>query len=173
MALTARVSRIRIQPVFPDRDTGGRKKMIKMKGMPRVSLAVISLTVLVSGLLYAQLSPIYRFKGAQLPLNLKVQDKILEKGVYDLDFVRTGSPVLYFVRFMKRGKILGMVQGEELPYANGLISDVAADKTIPVSPTLKMNIDRDKKLLRLVFESGRHSVNYPMIRARFELPFVE
>jgi hypothetical protein len=152
---------------------GRREKMVKKGGIPRVLSMLVFTALLVTDLVYAQMTPIFRFKGAQLPVRLKIQDKILEKGAYDVEFLRTSSPVLFFVRFLRRGKILGVVQGEEWPYAEGIVSDIAADKTIPNSPTLKMGINRDEKLLQLVFESGRHSVNYPMVRAIFKLPYVE
>jgi hypothetical protein len=77
------------------------------------------------------------------------------------------------MKFMKKGKALGVVQGEEWPYAGGRVSDVAHDRTIPNNPILKMNINRDEKLLTFVFESGRFNVHYPMIRARFKLSYVD
>ena len=147
--------------------------MVKQNGIRRLSPVVMSITVLLSALVYAQMRPIFRFKGAQIPLTLKIQDKILEKGAYDVEFLRTSSPVLFYVKFLKRGKILGVVQGEEWPYAGGIVSDTANDRTIPNSPTLKMSINRDEKLLQFVFESGRHALNYPMVRARFKLPYAE
>ena len=73
----------------------------------------------------AQMNPIYRFKGVNVPVKLKVNNKTLEKGGYDLEFLRTSSPVLYFLRIIKGGKILSNFQGEEWPYAHGLVDSIA------------------------------------------------
>jgi hypothetical protein len=104
-------------------------------------------------------------------VKLKVGDKALEKGACDVEFMRTSSPVLYHIKFMKRGKILGVLQGEEWPYNDGIVAGMVADRTIPDKPTLKMSINRGEMTYTFVFESGTRSVRYPMIRARFRLPY--
>jgi hypothetical protein len=119
---------------------------------------------------FGQMASIYRFRNVNVPISLKVEGTAIAKGNYDLEFMRTSSPVLYFVRFMKRGKILAVAQGEEWPYAGGLVADVASDRSIPKSPVMKMKINRAEQKLRLIMESGRNNLNYPMIRAVFELP---
>lgn len=117
---------------------------------------------------YAQLSSIYRFRDVGVPLTLKAEQTVIEKGTYDLEFVRSSSPVLYFLRFMKRGKILAVVQGEEWPYDVGLVTEVA--RSIPKSPIMKMKVNRAEKLLNFVVESGRNNRDYPNLRAVFKLP---
>lgn len=139
-----------------------------------VSLSAGVLTALfLTALVYAQMTAICSFKGTNIPLSLKVQEKILAKGAYDVEFLRTSSPVLYYIKFMKRGKVLGVVQGEEWPYAGGIVSDIPKDKTIPKPPTMKMTINRTDKVLTFVLESGRNALLYPMVRARFRLPYEE
>lgn len=136
------------------------------------SLSLI-MTLLCVGLVLAQMTPVNRFKGVNIPVSLKIEDKILEKGLYDLEFRRTSSPVLYYIVIMKSGRILGLVQGEEWPYGTGIVSDIAKNPDIPSKPTLKMAKNIDEKLFIVIFESGRSASKYPMIRARFQLPHKE
>jgi hypothetical protein len=118
---------------------------------------------------YAQMASIYRFRDVSVPLTLKVEQTVIEKGTYDLEFMRSSSPVLYFLRIMKRGKILAIVRGEEWPYDVGLVTEVA--RSIPKSPIMKMKVNRAEKLLNFVVESGRNNRDYPNLRAVFKLPF--
>jgi hypothetical protein len=83
---------------------GRREKMVKKGGIPRVLSVLVFTALLVTALVYAQMTPIFRFKGAQLPVKLKVQDKVLEKGAYDLEFLRTSSPVLFLCQVPEEGK---------------------------------------------------------------------
>ena len=136
-------------------------------GFLRAAAATLVLAVLA----LAQMEPVYRFKGVQIPVRLKVGEKVLDSGTYDVEFMRTSSPVFYHVRILRRGKILGAQPGEEWPYHDGIVAGMVADRTIPDKPTLKMSIDRAGKTYTLVFESGTHSIRYPMIRARFCLPY--
>jgi hypothetical protein len=142
------------------------------KALARCSLILI-LTLLFAGLVLAQGTPLNRFKGVNIPVSLKIKDKILEKGVYDLEFRRTPSPVMFYVGIMKSGKILGVVQGEEWPYGTGIVSDIYENRDIPQKPTLKMAKNTDEKLFIITFESGRTTRSYPMVRARFKLPYEE
>jgi hypothetical protein len=134
---------------------------------------ILSLTLLSAGLVLAQGTPLNRFKGVNIPVSLKIQGKILKKGVYDLEFRRTSSPVLYYVGIMKSGKTLGLVQGEEWPYGTGIVSDIYENRDIPQKPTLKMAKNTDEKLFIIIFESGRSTSKYPMVRAKFKLPYEE
>ena len=120
----------------------------------------------------AQMDPIYKFKGVNIPVRLKIKADILEKGAYDLVFLRTSSPVLYFIKIMKGGKILDLLQGEEFRY-DGTEHDLARNSDIPSNPTLKMNVNESEKLLILIFQSGRLAKKYPLLRARFKLQYEE
>jgi len=143
---------------------------------PRKSLAccslVVLLTLLFAGLVLAEMIPLNRFKGVNIPVSLKIEDKILGKGAYDLEFRRNANPVLYYVGIMKSGKILGLVQGEEWPYT-GIASDVLERRDVPDKPTLKMSKNTDEKLFIVIFESGRWTSKYPRIRARFKFLYEE
>jgi hypothetical protein len=150
-----------------------REKMANVKSLRILFSGTVLVAFCLTVLVHAQMTPIFRFKGTQIPLNVMIDGKVWPKGAYDVEFLRTSSPVLYHMKFMKKGKALGVVQGEEWPYAGGRVSDVAHDRTIPNNPILKMSINRDEKLLTFVFESGRFNVHYPMIRARFKLSYVD
>lgn len=140
-------------------------------------LSVVSLVVLAAFCLAdaaaGQTAPFYKFRGIQVPAKLKVKDQILDKGVFDLEFLRSSSPVLYSMRIIRRGKIIDVIQGEEWPYAGGIVSEIADAKDIPQKPTLKMTKNSGEKLLTFIFESGRFAHSYPMIRVRFRVPYEE
>jgi hypothetical protein len=147
--------------------------------MPEQSRVLVIFSTLLfvalcfTDLAIAQMTPIYRFKGINVPVRLKIKDKIMEKGAYDLEFLRTSSPVLYYIKIMKGGKILGILQGEEWPYAHGIASDIAFNLETPSKPTLKMAMNKTEKLFNFIFESGRNAAAYPLIRAKFKMPYEE
>lgn len=119
-----------------------------------------------AGLLSAQMNEMnamYRFRNVAVPVDLVAGAKVLPMGNYDLEFVRVPTSRWYFVRIMKRGKILHTVQGEEQVYD--------AAETIPKEPKLHMSLNRGEKKLNLVFESGWGTEKYGNIRARFSCDF--
>jgi len=136
-----------------------------------VVAAACTAALIFSSLALAQLIPLYRFRDVQIPEKLKIKDAVLNVGSYDLEFLRTSSPLLYYVRIMKRGKILDVIQGEEWAYATA--GDISRGDDMPRKPTLKMSRNRAEKLLVVVFETGMNHRDYPLIRARFELPYEE
>lgn len=111
------------------------------------------------------MNPICRFKGITIPVDLRIEEAILEKGAYDLEFLRYPSPILYYLRIMKKGKILHLVQGEEFAYDNSSV--------IPRKPQLKMSKNTVEKRLTLIFESGTDTKIYERVRARYNLDYVE
>ena len=135
-----------------------------LKRILTICSMILSIILFCPDFVLAQMDPIYRFKNVNIPVSIKIKDQIMEKGAYDLDFCRTSSPVAYFVRIMKRGKILDLLQGEEFPYE---------DRNIPNKPTLKMNRNESENLLILVFESGTSARNFPKLRARFKIQYEE
>ncbi len=143
-----------------------------LKRVLTICSIILSIILFYPDFIFAQMDPIYRFKNANIPVSLKIKDQILEKGAYDLEFLRTSSPRLYFIKIMKRGKILDLLQGEELPY-DGTEGDIARNLDIPSNPTLKMTMNKSEKLLILVIESGRYARKYPMLRARFKYQYEE
>ena len=117
-----------------------------------------------AGQLTAQMNPIYRFKKVAIPVDLNINDSILPKGEYDLEFLRA-NPLSYYLRIMKQGKILHLIQGEGLLYDD--------PKTIPAKPTLKMSKNKDEKLLIIVFESGYRTNIYGKLKASYRIEYKE
>jgi len=138
--------------------------MVFKKWVAACTLAVASL-LFFAGPLAAQMNPIYRFKKVAIPFDLRVDDSVLPKGEYDLEFVRAPNMKAYYMRIMKKGKILHLVQGEEYAYDDS--------RTAPIKPTLNMNKNSAKRSLTIVFESGIHARVYPKLRARYRVEYVE
>ncbi|TRZ88512.1 hypothetical protein D4R89_08085 [bacterium] len=137
--------------------------MIFKRGKAACSLVFIFFLFFV-GRLTAQMNPIYRFKKVPIPVDLHIEDSILPKGTYDLQFLRA-NPLSYFLMIMKNGKILHLIQGKEFPYDNL--------STIPKKPTLKMSKNKAEKSLIIVFESGYLTKIYPKLRASYRLEYKE
>jgi len=144
----------------------------RRRGLSVASFVVLA-ALFLAELATAQMVPVYKFRAIQIPVRLKIKNQVLDTGVFDLEFMRTASPVLYYVRIIRRGKILDIIQGEEWPYAGGIVSEIADAKDIPSKPTLKMTKSSGEKRLNFIFESGRNTINFPMIRACFKLPYEE
>ena len=138
--------------------------MIFKKGAV-VFLLVAILLLFFVGQLTAQMNPIYRFKIVPIPVDLRINNSILPKGEYDLEFLRVPNPLSYYLRIMKKGKILHLLQGENFPYDNS--------STIPKKPTLKMSKNKVEKSLIIVFESGSYAKNYAKLRASYRLEYEE
>jgi len=112
-----------------------------------------------------QMNAMYRFKKIAMPLELQIKDSVLPKGEYDLEFLRVPNSKSYYLRIMKKGKILHLIQGEEFPYDNS--------EKIPKKPNLHMSKDRSDKKLLIVFESGWGTRIYPKIRARYCCDYID
>jgi len=138
--------------------------MILKRGVAGFILAVI-LFLLAIALPAEQMNPICRFKNITIPVDLRIEGSILTKGVYDLEFVRYPSPILYYLRFMKKGRILYFVQGREFAYDNSSV--------IPRKPLLKMSKNTTEKTLNIVFESGIDTKIYERVRATYSFEYAE
>ena len=126
-------------------------------------LMVLLFFIFLARQLAAQMNPIYRFKKVTIPVALHIKDFILPKGAYDLEFLRVPNPLAYYLRILKKGKILHLLQGEDFPYENS--------SSIPRKPTLKMSKNKSEKSLIIVFESGSDTENYGNLRARYHLDY--
>ena len=141
--------------------------VLKIKRVLIIFSIILSILLFFADFILAQMSPIYRFKDVNIPVSLKTEDKIMEKGAYNLEFCRASSGPFYYVRIMKIKEVLVILEGEELPYG------LAKGLNIPNKPTLKMTRNQSEKLLILVFESGTVTKIYPMHRARFKIQYDE
>ncbi len=136
--------------------------MIIKKSRLGCSLAAF-FSLFLAGQLTAQMNVILRFKKVAIPVDLRIENSTLPKGLYDLEFLRTPSPLSYYLRIMKEGKILHLIQGEEFRYDD--------PKKIPKKPTLSMGKDTARKLLIIVFESGSYATTYAKLRIRFQIGY--
>lgn len=123
---------------------------------------LVAIAVLLAGPLAAQMNPICRFKNVTIPVTLRINDSLLEKGAYDLEFLRA-NPRSYYLRIMKKSKILHLLQGEEFPYDNASI--------MPRKTIIKMSKNSLEKTLSIVMESGTDTVIYAMVRAIYRIPY--
>jgi hypothetical protein len=136
-------------------------------------LCIVSFAVLAASFLAAQATAqevsLFKFRGTQVPVKLKIKDQVADKGVFDLEFVRTSDAAPYAMKAIKRGKVLDVIQGEEWPYDG----DNGNDKDIPIKPTLKMTMNKGAKLLTFIFESGKDAHQYPKVRVRVRVAYEE
>ncbi|HUU38218.1 MAG TPA: hypothetical protein VMW46_08465 [Candidatus Desulfaltia sp.] len=119
----------------------------------------------------AQLIDIGKFKGVEIPYALKFEDKVLEKGRYDLETLKNPNTPSCYLRFKKGGKILCLIEGERLEYeVHGMAR--MGDSDIPQKPRLKMKRNTEEKVLIFMVETGRES-QFPLLLLRFKLEYEE
>lgn len=117
----------------------------------------------------AQLIDIGKFKGVQIPYTMKYEDKVLEKGKYNLETLKNPNTPSCYLRFKKGNKVMCLIEGERLDYeAHGMSR--MTDSEIPDKPRLKMRKNTQEKLLIFMVETGRDSL-YPYLLLRFELEY--
>jgi hypothetical protein len=119
----------------------------------------------------AQLIDIGKFKGVQVPYTLKFEDKVLEKGRYDLEALKNPNTPSCYLRLKKGGKVMCLVEGERLDYEAQGMSRMT-DPEIPDKPRLKMKRNTEEKVLIFMVETGRDSL-FPYLLLRFKLEYEE
>lgn len=119
----------------------------------------------------AQLIDIGKFKGVQIPYTLKFEDKVLEKGKYNLETLKNPNTPSCYLRFKKGNKVICVIEGERLDYEAQGMSRMS-DSEIPDQPRLKMKKNSAEKILIFTVETGRNSL-YPYLFLRFELEYEE
>jgi hypothetical protein len=119
----------------------------------------------------AQLIDIGKFKGVQIPYTLKFEDKVLEKGRYDLEALKNPNTPSCYLRLKKGGKVMCLVEGERLDYEAQGMSRMT-DSEIHDKPRLKMKRNTEEKVLIFMVETGRDSL-FPYLLLRFKLEYEE
>ena len=71
----------------------------------------ISLVMILLFPAFAQMKRVYKFKGVEIPFNLKYKDSVFKKGKYDLEFLKQTAQPVYHLRIIKRGKKLCLIPG--------------------------------------------------------------
>ena len=112
-----------------------------------------------------KMDSIYRFRGIKVPMNLKIKDVIVESGSFDLEFLKAADSEDLYLKLFKKGDVLDVIKGEEWAYSG--TEDVSG------KPTLKMARDTGNNMLILTFESGKDHRIFPLVRAKFSIPYVE
>lgn len=131
----------------------------------------VMLVLVLAALAAAQLIDIGKFKGVEIPYTLKFEDKVLEKGRYDLETLKNPDTPSCYLRFKKGGKIICLVEGERLTIeARG--GARLTDQSIPDSPRLKMKRNTEEKVLIFTVETGRRS-RFPFLLLQFKLEYEE
>jgi hypothetical protein len=112
-----------------------------------------------------KMDSIFRFRGVKVPMNLKIKDAVVEGGVFDLEFLKAADSGDLYLKLIKKGEVLDLIKGEEWPYEG---SDPVDGK-----PKLKMGRSASQGTLVFTFESGKDHRFFPLIRARFSVPYSE
>jgi len=135
-----------------------------------VSLLIVFLIVVLSCPAVAQMKRLYKFRAVEIPFNLKYKDSIIQKGKYDLEFLRLQTQPVYYFRIIKGRKKLCLVTGEQLAYKTHGTGQLS-DPNIPENPKLRMKKNPEEKVLYIIFETGKKSRIYPFIKVRFKMEY--
>jgi hypothetical protein len=119
----------------------------------------------------AQWVSLGKFKGVEIPCTLKYEDKILEKGTYDLESVKHPTTPQCYLRFTKNDELIAFVEGEQLTLPVRA-SARSTDPSIPNTPRLKMKKDTEEKVLIIMVETGRRNPR-PYLLIRFKIKYEE
>lgn len=138
--------------------------MAQRKGCVFAALVFFSVLLLAEAA-QVQMDSMYRFRGVKIPVSLVLNGTVTESGPFDLEFLVARDSGSFCLRLIKKGKILGHVQGREWAYGG--------DEKVPGKPTLKMTRDTGNSALNLVFEAGKDHLFFPLVRAEFSIPYVE
>jgi len=135
-----------------------------------VSLLIIFLIMVLSCPAVAQMKRLYKFKAVEIPFNLKHEDSIIQKGKYDLEFLRQQAQPVYYFRIIKGRKKLCLVRGEQLAYKTHGTGQLS-DPNIPENPTLRIKKNPKEKILYIIFETGKKTRIYPFVKVRFKMEY--
>jgi hypothetical protein len=138
----------------------------------RNALKIFLILSLLSPVFAAQLKLLCKFNGLQIPYNLKFGGKVLEKGTYNLEAVKDKTAPRYFLRIKKGNKVLCLIQGEQLKYADRSWY-MRIDPTIPDKCTLKMNRNIEEKVVYIMIETGKKNRMGPYQKLRFKIEYEE
>ena len=135
------------------------------------NLLGVSLILLLAYPVFAQLIDIAKFKGVEIPFRLKLEDIVIEKGIYNLETLKNPTTPSCYLRIKKGTKILCIIEGERLQYEAYGMSKMT-DPSIPQKPRLKMKRSAEEKVVYFTVETGRDSL-FPYLWLRFKLDYEE
>lgn len=116
-----------------------------------------------------------KFKGVNIPYTLKHKDTVIEKGKYDIEITmpETSGVRIFYLRILKKNKALCILDATKLHYESEAVSAMHKDPNIPEKSRLTMRRNKELKKLYIIFESGKHSADYPFEKLRFEIDYIE
>jgi hypothetical protein len=130
-----------------------------------VFFLTISLVIILLSPAFSQIEKVCKFKGVEIPFNLKYKDSLLKKGKYDLELLKQTAQPVYYLQIMKRGKKLCLIPGEQLSY------DALELEEIPGKPRMTMKKNSAEKMIHIIIETGTITSIYPLIRIRFKMEY--
>lgn len=122
---------------------------------------------------HAQIKRICKFEGVAIPFDLKHEDELLEKGTYNLDVIKDVNQQLFHLRIKKKRKTICSVAGEKQRYKSLDIAHLMDDPNIPDDPKLRFQRAPAKKVVNIIFESGKRINKYPCIKVKFQMGYEE
>lgn len=140
------------------------------KGIAVNLLVASSILFLFSPVTLAQMKHVYEFKNIEFPFDLKYGDVVIEKGKYNLEFLRHFGT--FYLRIKKGSKALCTVPGENLAYESKGMERLS-DPTIPEKPNLQIRKIPDESMISVIFETGKHAKIYPLCKASFKIGYDE
>jgi hypothetical protein len=118
----------------------------------------------------ASMKRIYKFKDVEIPFNLKHKDSIFKKGKYDFEIMYSYTQQLWYLRLIKKGKALCLITGERLQYKS-YGRERSKDPEIPTQPRLKIIKYPAGKTVNVIYESGKKTSIYPLVKVRFKMKY--
>ncbi len=97
------------------------------------------------------------FRGVDIPFDFKAGDIVVEQGKYDLEvhFSKVDTNFLYFLKFIRKSKILYDIPGQRIEYQALTLQELAKDPKIPDKPTIRTRKLPGGDLVDFIFESGK------------------
>lgn len=129
----------------------------------------------LSGSLRAGYTSLSKFRGVEIPVDLKHGDSIIEKGKYDLEVFAApiGSGTgLFMLEIKRKNETLCQLPGEKIEYETDLLQELRKDPDIPEKPSLKMRKISSQNMLIFMFESGKKS-RAPFLKVKFQIEYQE
>ncbi len=132
-----------------------------------VSLLRISLITIFILPVFAQMEKFAEFKKTEIPFNLKCKDSVFKKGKFDFEVYRLQGE--YYLKIKRKGKTVCLVHGQREWYdVFGL--KIHLDPNIPDNPRLKIKRNPNKKILNMIFESGKKA-KYAFLKIIFRVNY--
>ena len=120
---------------------------------------------------HAQMKTVSKFRNVVIPIVLKHEDHVLERGKYDLEIMRDVTTHVYFLRIYKGGKAICNVAGEEQSYGTWDQRSLLMNPNIPDDAKLRFKKVPEEKIVNLIFESGKRAGRYPCVMVKFQMQY--